>query len=995
MCFISGVQAQSSTTGTIYGSAVAPGSTVVIQNVDTGQTRQVTVGDNGRYTVTALPAGRYRVTLQKDGHDVATREDVNVQIGAGRDVSFAAAPAADTATLDRVVVTGVGASQIDVSAVDTRVVYTAEKLAKIPVARDINSVALLTPGVVAADSRYGNTASFGGSAASENAIYINGYAVTNPLTNLGSTTLPFDGIAQFQSIIGGYGAEFGRATGGVVNIVTKRGTNEWHAGGMALFSPRALREEQKSIYYPTVGRSTDGLLYQNLKEREVQSTTYGAYVSGPIFKDKLFFYASGEFTNTEVNTVGIRTASPATNYQMLDSDIPRWLGKLDWNITDNNLLEFTAIQDVTKRTDSYFPYSYSTLERGNTQNGGYYYEDGGKLYIAKYTGYLTDNLTLTALYGKQDQVHIATPAGYNASAVYVSDNRGVANPVSGLQPYLNLSDPNANDKTKGGRLDVEWRIGDHSVRVGYDRQESISTAGTAMSGPGYAWFYEHTNTPNDTIPSSGGAQGPGGNGDYVQRYIFANGGTFKVEQEAEYIEDRWQVSNNWLLSLGLRNEQFSNYNADGIVYASQRHQLAPRLGASWDVNGDSSFKVFGNIGRYHLAMPNNVALRGAAGSTYTREFFAFTGIDPTTGAPTGLTPLGNGPYSANNEFGQAPDPASVAAKGLKSHYQDEFIVGFEKQLGATMSYGTRLVYRNLKSAIDDTCDGRPAATWALANGYSAEVAENLSAALQNCRLFNPGEANTFLLDDGTGHLVEVPLTAEDLGYPKLKRSYLGADFFLERPFDGTWYFRVDYTLSKNYGNAEGQLNSDVGQGDVSQTLIWDHPELMVNSNGYLPNDRRHYLKTNGFYQFTPEWRVSAAFTAASGRPKTCHGFYGRPNTDVDGVEFYDNIEYGPYYHFCGNQASPRGTAGRLPWTTRLDLGVSYSPAFADNKLQFMLDVFNVFNQQEVQNVYELSESGAGFDEPTQKWVYTPNGSYGRVISYSAPRSIRFGVRYDF
>src|SRR5690606_9875030 len=124
------------------------------------------------------------------------------------------------------------ASPVDVSVTDSRVVFTAEQLQKISVGNNIQAVALLTPGVVQADSRYGNVQSFGGSAASENAYFINGYAVTNPLTNLGSTTLPFDGISQYQAHIGGYGAEFGRATGGVVNIITKRGTNEWPGGAL-------------------------------------------------------------------------------------------------------------------------------------------------------------------------------------------------------------------------------------------------------------------------------------------------------------------------------------------------------------------------------------------------------------------------------------------------------------------------------------------------------------------------------------------------------------------------------------------------------------------------------------------------------------------------------------------------------------------------------------------------------------------------------------------
>src|SRR5690606_9764948 len=293
---------------------------------------------------------------------------------------------------------------------------------------------------------------------------------------------------------------------------------------------------------------------------------------------------------------------------------------------------------------SQFQYVPNTDEviRGTTKTGGYYYRDGGELYIGRYTGYLSDNLTLTALYGQQQGDHEAVPFGYDPSITYVSDTRSIANPVQ-RGSYGQLAFPDAYDETEGGRIDLEWQAGPHLLRLGYDRQDSESRAGEVTSGPGYRWIYSSCGPgrEGDGIDGGGGATCPGGNGDYVSQYKYANGGTFTVEQYAYYLEDRWQVSDNWLLSLGLRNENFENFNADGVSYVEQRDQWAPRIGLSWDVLGDASLKVFANAGRYHLAMPNNVALRGAAGSLYTNEYFAFTGIDPATGEPIGTTPLGS------------------------------------------------------------------------------------------------------------------------------------------------------------------------------------------------------------------------------------------------------------------------------------------------------------------------------------------------------------------
>lgn len=990
LCFVTGVQAQSNAAGSIFGSTGQPGSTIVIRNVDTGLTREITVDSGGRYSATALPTGRYTVTMQRDGQAVASRENVQVTLGGGREVSFASVAEADATTLERVVATGTSsAAFIDVSSTDTRTTFTSEQLDKLPVGRSIESVALLAPGVVQADSRYPGTASFGGSAASENAFYINGYAVTNPLTNLGSSSLPFDGISQMQVITGGYGAEFGRATGGVVNIVTKRGSNEWEFGGLLTYRPDSLRADPENLIYPDNGTPNDGLIYQKRDGNEIGSWSYGVYAGGPIIEDRLFLYASGEIEHQDETWVAARPGGATNGYREYHYETPRWMAKLDWYLTDNHLLEFTAISDIEKETVDYFPYTYeagtNNTERGFEKTGGYYYEDGGDLHIAKYTGYLTDNLTLTALYGQHEQDHIAIPFGYDPSEVYVSDSRSVADPVQ-RGTYAQLAFPDAFDETEGGRIDVEWQVGDHSLRIGYDRQDSTSRAGEQTSGPGYRWIYSTCGPgqEGEGIDGGGGAVCPGGSGDYVSRYIYANGGTFTVEQSAFYLEDRWQVNDNWLLTLGLRNEGFENFNADGQTYAEQKDQWAPRLGVSWDVFGDSTLKVFANAGRYHLAMPNNVALRGAAGSLYTNEYFAFTDIDPVTGEPIGLTPLGDGPYSSNREYGQAPDPDSVTATDLDSHYQDEFVLGFEKQLTDSINVGARYVHRDLKAAIDDMCDYRPAYNWAIEQGMSEDMADQLGNELASCRLFNPGEANTFMLDDGTGQLIEVPLTAEDLGFPQLKRMYQGIDFFVERPFDGKWYGKVDYTLSRNYGNAEGQLKSDVGQGDVSQTMDWDHPELMEYAEGYLPNDRRHYIKAYGFYQLSPEWRVSATATFQSGRPKNCTGYY--PDTP-ENQDFIENYSYGgPYYHFCDGEPVARGTSGRLPWTNKLDLGVAYSPDWAGNALEFSMDVFNVFDEQEAQSIVEYGELGG----PGVPYAHT-----NRVLSYSAPRSVRFALRYDF
>ena len=314
LCLSANLYAQSNITGSIYGSA-QPGETVVIQNLDTGLTRTVPVGTDGKYRALALPNGRYKVELQKDGAVVGVRENVLVQIASGAQIDFTGVPApnGEATLLDAVQVTAAPVA-VDLSQTDVRTVFTAEDIEALPFGgnlQDIASVAMLAPGVVA--STGSSNISFGGSSGAENAYFINGFPVTNPLNNLGYKSLPFRAIAQEQVLTGGYGAEFGRSTGGVINIVTKRGGNEWHGGVYARYTPESLKGTPKNDYYPDTGYwnennhpfatkgeadYSDGKLYRYNRDNGTESLNTGLWVSGPLVKDRLFVLANAERQKT-------------------------------------------------------------------------------------------------------------------------------------------------------------------------------------------------------------------------------------------------------------------------------------------------------------------------------------------------------------------------------------------------------------------------------------------------------------------------------------------------------------------------------------------------------------------------------------------------------------------------------------------------------------------------------------------------------------------------
>jgi hypothetical protein len=772
LCFAGGVHAQS-TTGSIYGDA-SEGSTVVVKN-DSGLTRTVTVDSTGHYNVTSLPVGNYTVEVQSGGKTVSTRTVV-VRAGAG-------ATAGNEANIGTVTVTAAAAPLIDITATDTRSVLTEEQLERLPLGRSAEAVALLAPGAVqGAAGFFGGLVSFGGAGVSENAYYVNGYFTGEPLSNLGGFGLPFGTILQQETFIGGYSAKYGRSDGGVINQIGKRGTNEWHFGGEVTWTPKDLRGDQVNRYFPNVDFSEanagylpntcgedindddigdfpchyeyanpdePGTLFARGEDSTAWANSYSVYAGGAILKDRLFFFGAAEWVDNDSITAPTAIGNLTRRTESSNS-VDKLYGKIDWNITDNHFVEFTYLRESNDTEGKFRQYDFDTGDTGDIlPTVPDPLENTNTYMIGKYTGYLTDNLTLSVLYGqgKLEKKQINPSIIPGLALISSPNNQNPAlnggTPRSSAQGGFQGID--AEDKTHGLRADLEWVLGDHTLTAGIDNItfEALNE-GTSQVAP--RWIYGKGTGVITTGHVGSPVTPTNPDGYYVYDYRFFTATSMELEQKAWYLEDRWQVTDNLLLSLGVRNDQFTNSNNFGEKYLDAKNQWAPRLGFAWDVNGDSTFKVFGNAGRYFLAMPNNVAIRGASASTFTREYFTYTGID-ANGAPTGLTPVpridgGTGPYSSNGEYGQPIDVLSFAPSDLKNMYQDEYLLGFEAALPGDWMIGAKLTYRDLKSAIDDICDPYQMAEVLEERGFDSNSVE-----IPGCFMFNPGGKNTFSLAD--------------------------------------------------------------------------------------------------------------------------------------------------------------------------------------------------------------------------------------------------------
>lgn len=974
--------AQSNATGIIFGQAApAPGTTVLLENTATGTQRTVLVDANGKFQATSMPPGTYVVKLLRQAK-VEKIIEVEALVGRGVEVNFGEQSQVQQVTIAAKV------NRIDVSNTNNGPVFTARELAKLPISQSVAAVIQLAPGTVKnTGGGYGEVSSFGGSGVSENAYYINGFPVANILTQIGTSELPFGAIANAQILQGGFGPEFGRATGGVVNITTKSGTNRWEFGAKLSAMPNALRSPQLNTYFPKTGNNplTDGKLQFYNQDNRVSSHTAGVYVGGPLIKSKLFAFVALERNASQSESIAAssdKIVNP-TGWSNSHNTVDRYLAKFDYNLSDDHHFELTQIHDETRNRTSLYGFDYGSFTHNDVKKGGQTSVNccgapnpGADDTIFKYTAYLSDDLTFTTLYGQSKTKHSQSPEGYNPAIFQTNSSvqsrvPGVTYPiVQTVRTPIQAGDVGDSQKTL--RIDVEYKLGKHSLRAGLDYNKVASVVGVSAAGGG-VWNYRYTDQPLTykgfgftETPAQGGGYGP--QGFYVSRDLNNNVSHPTSTQAAQYIEDRYQVADNILLSLGLRNEQFRNNNSAGQAFIQQDRQLAPRLGASWDVNRDASFKVFGNAGRYFMQVPTNLSANTAGVNLITNQAFTYSGVDPATGAPTGLHAI-SPVTSVNNQWGIPQDPRGLTAINLKPLFQDEMSLGFEKAISPEYNLGVMGSYRTLRSSNDDLCDQRPIDAWGARNHIDT------SHYGFPCATVNPGEANSLLLDlRGDKNLVRVDLSAADIGLAKVKRDYVALNFFLEHPLRNGWYGKVNYTLSRNQGNNEGQVDSLQGN-NVAQTVGWDHKELMLNASGDLPNDRRHVIKAFGFVEINPELTVGGNFSLYSGMPRNC---LGELPTSIS-----PNLGYGSSYFFCNGLPSPRGSLGRMPWLMQLDTSLSYRPK-ALAGLNMKVDVFNLLNSRTVISENAVSRNNG-----------VPSATYLQETGRLSPRAVRLTMEYNY
>jgi hypothetical protein len=1010
--------AQTTTTGSIEGvvtdstGAAVPGVTVTATRQG-GRTTSATTNEEGLFRISNVEPGIYTVSIEAaKGFAKFEQTDVPVNLSRTSSINIQLRPqgAAETVT----VTAGSGAA-IDVTQNTTGTNVTTEQFSNFPTQRTIQSLYTIAPTVTRSGLRDSSgrerDPSVAGSSGPENNYILDGVTVTDPAFGGSGANLPFEFVQELEIKTGAYGADIGKATGGVFNVITKSGTNEIHGDAFAYFVARDFVREVKTDALPFTGAAPNGY-------SEVDA---GFDIGGPIIKDKLWFF--GAF-NPQFRKNFFLTQ---TFLQDVENKIttPFYAGKLTWAINPSHTFTFSTFGDFTKQEGHLFGFSGFGADlrsfRGETQTGGSNYafrlnSTFSPNFIGEFSAGLhfqrantipeLDETLVTDRFAvlRNGAILPVTETSVVAGGLRLAFVEGTGGTVQRnfVRGGFGLKSFQDRDRIEfAARLQNIWRS--HTFKYGAEwnenkyRIDTVSTGGdlnfnSADHPPGpnrienrFA-VCSRTSTSTITCPSASrtanvqalitAGQAPAGVTTAVTAPVSINptnpfllldvvrardfslntrGEFTTTRTESFYFQDDWKATRNLQVNMGLRWDFQQAYSLGGDTYLTLNDFVSntqPRIGLTWDFTGEGRGKLFANYARFlETPIPLDINVR-AGGAEVQNDFNS--NVSRVNGLPGAQVLVA---------FGNLGGTATPFDAGLKPQTVTEWTAGVEWGPSSMrdLTFGFRGIYRAQDEVIEDGSfdDG------------------------EHYFLFNPGRR-------GTGNFT----TTEDLAcndpaigcFGPARRYYRALEFTATKRFSNNYQFITSYVYSSLIGNYEGLFRNDNGQSDPNITSLFDLVSLLNGLYGRLPNDRPHQFKFDGSYQWPFKLMTSGSFRVQSGVPFNAlvpHPVYG----DNEG--------------FCipGLSCVPRGTAvnpftgsSRTPTTWNVDLGAYYPISVGEGKqLRLQVDWFNAFNNQEAirQDETFLINSGAPGITPV------PNPFYGTGTIFQFPSALRLGVKFQF
>lgn len=1034
---VSPVLAQGETTGSIEGTisdssgARVPGATIKVEGSTFNRT--VSANDDGFYRVLQVPPGSYRVTVSAASFSNGVAESVMVVLGKATVVDVALKAGGVT---ESVTVSSSDLARIDPTDNKIQTNITERQIESLPKGTNFTSLLKVAPAV--RQEPLSGQFQIDGASGSENSFIIDGQEVSNFRTGVinGNNNLPFTFVKEMQVKTSGFEAEFGGATGGVINVVTKGGENQFHGEfGIQVENDAFFAGPRRFL---NTFRAGGGATFVQINEyQRAQKDDFTNYfptgtLSGPLIRDRVWFLASysPQYFNTSrvanYFTVDPRSRSLTTTEFYRQRQTNEYaFGRLDAAITD------------TLRVSGTYTWN-PILVDGNIPAGNF--AIGGAPPSARLGGVLYTGQDLTDLQGgRQNANNVTSQAVWTPTNKLVTSfrfSRGFLNEraaayaipaetrficaagttvpgYAGCAPgFQNITSNSAINFDVSTRLNFEGDAsyfytgfgGRHEFKGGYQNQKLTNSVNRGYSNLGIVQlFYGRPITQATGQEPTPGAVGYG----LMQR--FGTVGNASNRAQSIYVQDKWQPTTRLALNLGVRfeKEDLPSFNefAPPINFG-WGDKVVPRLGAAYDLTGDGKTKLFFSYGQYTDRLKFELPRGSFGGDFFRNDYFELIAGQPYTfytfdrilggvpDPPAGACPKAPGGLSrcqfdfriaSNNPaadiFSGAVDP------NLKPFRQTEFTGGIERQLSTNYLVSARYTYKNVTSAVEDAGFPTP-------EGSEAYI------------IGNPG----------SGLHAEV---ANQFGYVKVaepQRRYDAMEIRVDRRFADNYFFQTNYTYSRLYGNYSGLASSDEnGRTSPGVNRFFDLPFVgfTVNGdpdNGRLATDRPHVFNFYGAYNWN--WWGSGKNSTEFSLFTTAQS--GTPLTSV--YSFYNVTTI-----FNG-----RGDLGRSEAFTQTDFAITHRIRVDEARsFDFLINIINLFNESNVigvnNNVLGTGTTNAGnlglgaiteqeainrlftggLGNQVNAYINNPanpertNSALGLPNAFQGGRQIRMGVKFNF
>ena len=1008
------------TTGTIEGqvtdqsNAALPGVTVTLSGAHLQGAKSAVTSADGRYRFFNLTPGDYSVTAELAGFGkVQKKATVTLDATATANMQLTLSTTAE------VTVTG-EAPLIDSTSTTAGSNYSGKVITNLPLAaRNYADIVFTQPGVQADDGEtqgHNLALSIYGSTSAENSFLIDGVNTTNVIKGIQGKDINQEFIQEVEVKTSGYQAEYGRNTGGVINVITKSGGNEFHGGIFGYYNDLGMGSVNKNIQTPAFSETGDTQA-TTTTDKNTRSEG-GLDLGGYMVKDRVWFFAAYDRVitgNSVIPTTGNVAGESFPNTQTEN----KYSLKLTLNLAQSTTLQgvyFSDRESVVGRIKAN-PQSVNPL----SYNGRI--DTGGPDYGARLNQLFGASGILTVAYGQHSDRYQTKPNGLDVPEVIdlttAVTNPGVYNYTGGFGNIAGYAQNNYSTRN-AYTGNYTGYLGNHEFKVGGDYEKVVTTGSNFWTGGSRLEIRPclqdggSNQCDLNLAPSYTNPQGETYQVYYQHRYYSTSGDPLSytpalfiqptTKRWSAFAQDQWRIIPSLTVNFGVRYDQEQLIGTPSVLFPdgggfTLNNEWAPRLGATWDFMGDGTSKAYVSAGRFYYALPTDITFRSFSVSTSQIQY----NYNPTTTDPTGFiggttnctVSMVSGCVPRNN-FTQIGGTGEPTDPGLKASYQDEFTIGVEKAVDPTLSVGLKGTYRSLGRVVEDRCDLNPATT-------------GVSCAIQNPGATgpeNPGATGAYGSCDGSANPTDPNAgtctgPGEGTPLPAGKRIFKGIELVVRKQFTNEIWAQLSYLGSSLRGNYSGAVRQSDGQTDPGINSDFDYAQFTQNFSGILELDRPNQGRLDAVYN--APWGLSAGlqFYVRTGQP-----------TDVLG---YFNSGYGSTLYLV-----QRGYGGRLPTDYELNMSVGYNANVGPVTITPVFYAFNLINNQVITAVNENFNQNATFVTDPASPFYgqsgvepgttgplgnfcpadspkpcTDNPDYRKATARTAPRQFRVALKVTF